>query len=479
MKKIIDWQKIKEIHFTGIKGVGMTALALCAQDLGIKITGSDIKEYFVTDKILKEARIKWKEGFSISHLGKPDLLIFTAAHDGENNIEVIGAKKRNIPVLSHAQALGMMMRGKIGISVCGVGGKTTTAAMVATIFQSAGLNPSFAIGAGELYPLKRPGKYNQKGEYFIAEADEYFASPQNPQPRFLYQNPKFIILTNLEYDHPDVYSNLSQTIKSFKEFIEKLPKKGKLITCIDNKNIRQLVQLIKVPVETYGFSPQADWQINLINQTNGKTKFSLKHNQKIIDNIILSVSGKFNVNNAAAAFIAAKLSSVKTESIKKGLLLFKGSKRRFELIKKINSVMLFDDYAHHPSEIRATLRAAKEKFDNKRIIAIFQPHTYSRTKALFSDFAKSFSMANLVIFVPIYASAREVSNLGMSSLKLANETKKFHQHVIFAPNKKLLIKELGKNIKANDIIFTLGAGDIFHWHQTIIKFLENKKYDKN
>lgn len=476
MNKIIDLTKIKKIHFTGIKGVGMTALALYAKNMGMEISGSDTGgEYFVTEETLKKVKINYFNNFAAKHIVNADLVIFTGAHGGENNLEVKAAKKRGINILSQGEALGLLMSKNYGISVAGVGGKTTTSAMIATIFDGADKHPSFCIGVAEIVPLGLPGRYDKKGKYFIVEADEYFTSPQDPTPRFLYQNPEIIIITNIEFDHPDVYQNLNQTLTVFKKFIEKIPKDGLLIANIDNVNIKKLIQLTKVPIETYGFSKTADWRIELTEAKNNKNNFSLYYRGRVINNLFLSVPGKFNIKNAVAAFIAAYKCGISIDKIKQGLGLFGGTKRRFEFIKKINDVMLFDDYAHHPKEIEATLESAKEKFGKKRIIAIFQPHTYSRTKALFLDFAKSFKKADTVFITPIYASAREKNDLGISSEKLVKEIKKYHQDVTFINNKQLLRIKLKKLVKRGDVIFTIGAGDIFTWHKDIIRILKDIK----
>lgn len=468
----MDLKKIKSIHFTGIKGVGMTALALCAKDLGIKVTGSDIEEYFVTDETLKNAGISWKLGFKKENIGHPDLLVFTAAHGGQVNVEVIAAEAKNIPVLSHAQALGLLMKGKQGISVCGVGGKTTISAMMATIFSSADFYPSFAVGAAKIDPLGNPGKYNKKGRYFIAEADEYFTSPQNPKPRFFYQDPKIVAISNIEFDHPDVYKNLNQTLEVFQVFAGKVPKDGLVVIYLDNPNNRKLLQLIKVPVVTYGFSPQANWRITSINQSSSKLFFNLEHKGFAFNNLVLSVPGKFNVENAAAALIVANFCGIPFERIKEGLKQFKGTKRRFEFIEEVNGVRLYDDYAHHPIQIKATLRTAKEWFKNRKIIVIFQPHTYSRTKALLKDFSRSFVDADLVIITDIYTSAREKRDPCVSAELLTREIRKFNQNVIYKRGEKEVAGFLKLKAKKGDIIFTLGAGNIFNWHDKIIQNLK-------
>jgi len=470
MKKI-KLDTIKKIHFTGIKGVGMTSLALVTRDLGIKVEGSDISKYFVTDDILKKANINWNIGFKKDNISNPDLLIFTAAHNGEDNIEVVEAKKRGIPVLSHGQALALFMKGKIGISVCGVGGKTTTSAMLSTIFSQAGKNPSFAIGVASINGSEFSGKYNKKGKYFIAEADEYFASPQDKTPKFFYQSPKIIITTNIEYDHPDVYKSLDQTIKAFKQFCNIVGNKGRVIANVDSVNVRDLISTLNIPIITYGFSPQADWQILSFSQNRGNTTFNIKHNKLLIKNIKLQVSGEFNIKNALSALIAADLTGISIEEIKKGLLYFKGTKRRFELVAKIKGIRFYDDYAHHPLEIKATLKTARSLQGESRIIAIFQPHTYSRTKALFSDFSNSFNLADKVYITPIYASAREKKDFSVSGNKLAQAIKKYNQNTYYVKDKKDLIEKLKKDLKKNDMVITLGAGDIFTWHDKLIKII--------
>jgi len=470
----IDFKKIKSVHFTGIKGVGMTALALCCRDLGIKVTGSDLAEFFVTDKLLEKAKIKWQVGFSEENVGKVDLLIYTGAHRGEKNIEVITAQSRNIPVMSHAEALGSLMSEKEGISVCGVGGKTTTSSIIATILTKVGLHPSFAIGVGDINPLKTSGRFDLKGKHFIAEADEYCVSPSHCRPRFSYQKPNIIVISNIEFDHPDVFKDINHTIQIFKEFVESLPKNGLLIACVDNENIRKLLKLIKLPVQTYGFSKEADWQIKNYRQKNQRVSFSLKKDTEEIKDIGLMIPGKFNSLNAAAAIITTKFLGVSSDKIKKAVSCFKGTKRRFEFISAVKGVKLYDDYAHHPLEIKSTLAAAREWFNNRRIFVIFQPHTFSRTKKLFKDFARSFSDASGVIFTDIYASAREKEDFTVSSELLAKKTQKNHRSVFYSSSKDEILDYLKKTVKKGDIVFTMGAGDIFLWHEEIIQKLQKE-----
>jgi UDP-N-acetylmuramate--alanine ligase len=474
MKKPSSLRGIKEIHFTGIKGVGMTALACCAQDLGLKITGSDVKEVFVTDEVLKKRKIRWKTGFSPKNIKKPDLVITTGAHQGFANPEVKEAQAKNIRSVSHAEALGLFAVDKETVSVCGVGGKTTTASMIATILTSIGQKPSFAIGVGQINPLGDPGRY-ASGRHFVAEADEYAVLPgQDHRPRFSFQKPKVITVTNIEHDHPDIYEDLSQTKKTFENFFESLPPDGLLIACIDNPNIADLLrQGLTCPVQTYGFSPRADWQIEKINLSPGKTFFTLSRQGMEFGRISLSVPGRFNCLNAVAAFAAVNFLGGDPRKIKSGLEKFAGTKRRFELLAQVKKMRLYDDYAHHPTQIQATLKAAREWFPDQPIVAVFQPHTFSRTKVLFNEFAKSFALASQTLITDIYASAREEPIPGVSSQKLASAIQKNQPKVSYCPGIEEVLDYLKKHLSGNEVILTLGAGDIFLWRKKIIKLLKN------
>lgn len=436
--------KLNHIHFTGIKGVGMTALALMAQDLGIKITGSDVEEVFVTDETLKKRGISWNVGFDPKNLDpKSDLVITTGAHGGLSNPEVVAAKDLGIPVITQGEAVAEFARGKEVIAVCGVGGKTTTTAMIATIMDVAGLHPSFFIGVGDVPSLspRAPGRYDKEGRVFIVEADEYAVSPGiDNRAKFLLLDPKVVVVTNIEYDHPDIYPTLDDTKKTFLEFFNKLPDDGLLIANVDNENIKDLLKNVKSPVKTYGFAGEADVIVS--------------------HNLELNVPGNFNKANATAATLVAQHYGISEEKIKEGLPAFKGTKRRFEKIGEWNGALIYDDYAHTPNEIKNTLEAAREFFGDKRIIAVFQPHTYSRTKTLLNEFAQSFNSADVVAIMNIYSSARETDNLGMSGEILTQETSKFHNNVNFIGNHKTTISWLKKEIKPNDVVIKMGAGDI-------------------
>jgi len=273
----MDIRKLKHVHFTGIKGVGMAALALYFRDLGIKVTGSDVEEVFVTDETLAKNGVLWTSGFSANNIEpKPDLLVTTGAHGGLKNPEVLVAIEKGIKVLTYAEALALVSGDKKLISVCGVGGKGSTSSMIAVALDVNNLHPSFVIGMGNIYPLETSGRYDKNGKYFICEADEYAISPGiNNDPKFSLLKPFITVVTNIEHDHPDIYPKFADTLNTFRKYFLKIPKQGLLVANIDNLNTKRTIKGLKIPIQTYGFSKDADWQIKNLKYSEGRTAFSV------------------------------------------------------------------------------------------------------------------------------------------------------------------------------------------------------------
>lgn len=471
------------IHFVGIKGVGMTALALCAKDLGIKVTGSDLEEVFVTDETLKKHGMLWVTGFNPVNIeADVDLVITTGAHGGLNNPEVVAAREKGIPVMTHAEALGEFARGKDLITVAGVGGKTTIASMVSTLLSVVGRHPSFAVGVGDITALGTPGKFDKEGSEFVTEADEFAISPGiDNRPRFTYQNPKILIIPNIEHDHPDIYPTFEDAKKVFLEFMNRVPKDGLFVACIDNQNVRELVKEVNAPIQTYGFSQDANWKIKDAITANQETTFivqgsslssaSMNIKDEVSLKVGLSVPGRFNVLNATATVVAGEFLGLTRMNLVKGVEAYTGCKRRIEKVGEVNGITVWDDYAHHPKELQAVLAALRDWYPERRLIAVFQPHTYSRTKALFDDFAKAFGEADEVVMMDIYASARETETMGVDSKKLAEEISKYHANVTYTGSREQTVEHLVKNSQDEDVILTLGAGDIFHMHNDLLSCL--------
>src|SRR3989344_83684 len=321
---LTDRSKYHRIHFTGIKGVGMTALAIVAREMGIAVSGSDISDEFPTDATLKRFHIPFATGFSELNLVQgTDLIVYTGAHQGSKNPEVFAAKMRNIPIMPHGRALGLFMEGSRGISVAGSHGKTTTSAMVATVLMKTGRDPSFAIGCGEILGLGTSG-HAGKGEFFVAEADEYMTEPgADATPRFLWQKPELLIITNIDFDHPDAYADIDAVKQAFLTFINGLAANATIVLNQDDPASFSLFPLIKQKVVTYGLKKTAQFQLVNLNFSEGKTNFSVKFPDTKVHEFELAVPGAHNAVNATAVIAGLSQVQISPEALKTGLAAFR------------------------------------------------------------------------------------------------------------------------------------------------------------
>lgn len=466
----MDLNKIKHIHFVGIKGVGMTSLAVLADEMGKKVTGSDVPDEFVTDNVLKNLKIEVFEEFNgekykkllLKYSADELLIITTGAHQGFNNPEVKYALEQGFKVVSHAQALGILSKEKITIAVSGTHGKSTTTAMIASVLVDGNYDPSYIVGVGKICSavISNPGHYG-KGEHFIVEADEYVTDPQTDStPRFAWLNPKILVITSVEYDHPDVYSDVSKLIQAFKELAKKVSADGTIIACIDNLGVEKALKGSKARIIWYGYSPRADYRIKSFKNS----VFSIYYHCRELFEVRLGVTGRHNALNAVATILACTQVGMSWKDILPALRGFSGTGRRFELMSQKGDTVLYDDYAHHPTEIRAVLSMAKELYPDHIISVVFQPHTYSRTKALFNDFANSFIDADEVYLLDIFSSAREKVDLSVSSQELAKEANKHGARVIYMPSVLKLVDILKSKSGSKQVIITMGAGDVYKIH---------------
>ena len=462
-------KKIKNIHFVGVKGVGMAPLAIIARQAGLSVTGCDIDEEFITDLSLKSANVEVFKDFSSEHVKLCDLVITTGAHGGFDNPEVIEAKKQGIPVWTQGQAVGEFMKGEIfgksfeGISVTGTHGKTTTAAMIATILKVNNLDSSYLIGTGEIPSLGLPGHFG-KGKFFVAEADEYATEPKyDKTPKVLWQKPKIAVITNIEFDHPDLYSSEEEIKDTFLKFINNLSNDSIVVVNGDGVLVQKMLSEYKGKVVTFGLSHENDFYIERYQISENIMFFWVKNGGTLIGEFSIGVVGEHNALNALGAIVAALEAGISIEMIKRGLLQYKGSKRRFEYVGKLASgALLYDDYAHHPTEIKQTLSAFRKTFPKSKIVCVFQPHTYSRTKSLFEQFSSSFNDANVVILTNIYPSLREEKDHTVSSKLLAESVAKFNRNVLYLPELSDVIEYVDKNSFGKDtIIISMGAGNVY------------------
>lgn len=422
---IFDFNKINKVHFVGIGGIGMSAIARMMVAEGKRVSGSDSSSSKIT-KDLEELGVSFFEGHNkINILDGVEVVIYTAAITDENP-ELQEAIKRKIPILSYSEALGSVSRKKRTIAVAGTHGKTTTTAMIAKILKDAGFDPMVVVGS--LILEEKSNFISGKGEYFVAEACEYKKS-------FLSLKPEVIVITNIEPDHLSFYKKFSKVQEAFVEFVGLLDSNGSLVLNREDASSDLLVEKSKARVVDY------------------------KSIQE--EGIILNLPGRHNIENAKAALALAEVLGIKRKKALESLSNFRGTWRRFEFKGETeNGVKVYDDYAHHPTEIRASLKGAREIFPKSRITVIFQPHLFSRTKDFLEEFSKSFKLADKVIFVPIYAS-REKDDLGMSSLILTEKTKRFHKSAEYREGLEEAAKYIKSNSSKGDVIIIMGAGDVF------------------
>ncbi len=452
----------KRIYLIGLKGAGMTALAQILQARGQTIWGSDTPEKFFTDEVLKRSQIEVKEGFAAAHLDRAiDLVIRSTAY-GDDNIEVKTAQEKKLPIITYPEALGEIARQYKSLAVAGSHGKTTTAALLAHVLQTAGLAPSALVGS-EVTQFKGNALLGS-GELFVFEADEY-------QNKFQYYSPQIIILTSLDWDHPDFYKTPAAYEAAFVEFLKKLPGDGFVVACYDDDKVKQAVAAANLKPEqviTYGLTT-GYWQLGRMWLEEGRWHFSVNQGEDYAGAFYWRLIGGHNVANALAVMACARRLGVDLEVIRQALMSFEGIKRRFEIKGKLNNqAILVDDYAHHPAEIVATLKAARAFYPYKNIRVVFHPHTFSRTEALLADFAASFAAADEVIVLDIYSSAREQSG-GVSSVDLVAEIKKHHSKVEYKPTIAAAVDYLSETMGRSDLVITLGAGDVWKVGDELIK----------
>lgn len=471
--------KYKSIHFVGIKGVGMAPLAIIAKEAGIIVTGSDTGDEFITDKPLSDAGIIPFVGFSEEHIISQDLVITTGAHGGYDNVENTTAKAKGIPIITQGEAVGLFMSGEpfernlLGVSVAGSHGKTTTTAMIATALSVIHMDPSYVIGTSDITPLGKPGHYGQ-GELFIAEADEYATEPKhNKTAKFLWQHPKIAIFTNIELDHPDIYPDIESVRKVFLQFANQLPSDGLLIACGDSPDVQEVLADYEGKVITYGLNESNMYTVKNSKVIPEGTSFSVFTQDEIVGEFTVGVAGEHNALNAVATLLVLKEVGLSLSQIQEGLIAFKGTKRRMEYVGTfLNGGVLYDDYAHHPTEIKKSLEAIRAKFPTKKVICIFQPHTYSRTKTLFTEFASSFSDVDTVILMEIYPSAREDPDPTISSEMVVEEIKKTgHIDALLLPKTSDVLQYLNQQLLDEEtVVITMGAGDVYKLaHQLVIR----------
>ena len=435
----------KRVHFIGIGGAGMSGLARIALSHGIKVSGSDAK-----DSSVVIALTALGANVSVGHKGEnvdgADLIVFSTAIS-ENNPERLRALKLGLPIIARATALALLMSESKSIAVAGTHGKTTTSSMLTVALQAAGADPSFAIGG--TITASGSNAHRGTGEFFVVEADESDGS-------FVAYHPYGAIITNIEHDHVDFFADENAVFEAFTDFVTTIDCEGFLIYCNDDKGSRKLGSTVtNTRTFTYGTSPDSDLVIdNITLLPLGSSARAIWHG-KVVGKLELSVPGHHNLMNAAAALAAGIILDQAPGEMIDGLATFKGAGRRFEIKGTVNGIRVIDDYGHHPTEIEVTLTAARRFAGEGRLIVVFQPHRYSRTKAFIENFATTLDLADEVIVLEIYA-ASEKPIAGISSEAIVEKM----THGSFIPNFIDAVEAVVKSAKPGDVVITLGAGDV-------------------
>ncbi len=450
-------RKIRRIHFVGIGGIGMSGIAEVLLNLGYEISGSDIASSDTTSR-LDDLGAAIYIGHAAKNIGNADVVVTSTAVRPEND-EVIAARKRNIPVIPRAEMLAELLKMKFSVAVSGSHGKTTTTSMVAAVLAHGGLDPTMVIG-GKLASIGGNARLGD-GEAIVAEADESDGS-------FLKLSPCIAVITNIDKEHLDYYRNLKDIREAFLKFANIVPFYGATILCVDDLNIKEIIPRIKRRTITYGLTKDADYRAKDITFAGGSSIFSLYERNVLLGTIKLHAPGTFNVYNSLAAVAVAREMDISFPVIKEGLKDFSGVHRRLEVMGRKNDVTVVDDYGHHPTEIKATLLAARQIWSG-RIIVVFQPHRYTRTQALFNEFLTAFDNADILIITDIYAASEEPIS-GITAEKLCQEIKKSSQKDIrHFSNFDDIVDYLLKIAGPSDVILTQGAGNVWKVGENFLK----------
>ncbi|MEW6653642.1 MAG: UDP-N-acetylmuramate--L-alanine ligase [Bacteroidota bacterium] len=454
---------VKNVHFVGIGGIGMSGIAEILLNQGFSVTGSDLAKTDVTER-LESLGIKVYEGHSSDNLVEADVVVFSSAVNIDNP-EVKAAIERKIPVIKRAEMLAECMRMKYGIGIAGTHGKTTTTSMVGLVLTEANIDPTIIVG-GKLSSLGGTNARLGNGEFIVVEADEFDRT-------FLKLTPTIAALTTLEKEHLDTYKDLDDIKVAFIEFANKVPFFGFVVLCLDEPALQDIIPNITRKIFTYGVSPQADVRAANITHEENHSEFTVVYKGEELGKIRLNIPGLHNIKNSLVAVTIAKEMGVEFEQIKNALGKFTGVHRRFET-KYDKEVMVIDDYGHHPTEINVTLDGIRRGW-NRRLVAVFQPHLFSRTRDFYQEFGRSFLNSDIFICTDVYP-AREKPIDGITGKLITDTAKKFgHKNVYYEPD-KTKVPELLKSIyQKGDIIITLGAGDIWKFGNQFVEFLKADK----
>ncbi len=460
-RRLGEMGTVRRIHMVGIGGIGMSSIAEVLINRGFLLTGSDLKKSDVTAR-LEELGATIHEGHAAEHVEDADVVVYSSAvKDPAQNPETAEARRRLIPIIKRSEMLGELMRAKRGVGIAGTHGKTTTTTMVGLVAQHADLDPTIIVG-GKV-AVFGSNAVAGGGEVIVVEADEYDRT-------FLRLAPIVAVVTNIEADHLDIYEDLDDIKRAFVQFANSVPFFGAAILCLDDENVRSVLGQIHRPVRTYGTSRQASLRAENIEQVAATTQFDVYEGAERLGGITLHAPGLHNVRNALAAVAVGLELGVDFPTISAGLGQYEGVDRRFQVKGEAaladadgaaGTVLVVDDYAHHPTEVEATLVAAARGWPDRRVVAVFQPHLFSRTRDLAEEFARAFYDADVLVLTDIFP-ARETPIEGVTGEMVADLARQFgHRDVHYVADKATIPAYLGAIARPGDLVITMGAGDIY------------------
>lgn len=453
--------RIRNIHMVGIGGIGMSSIAEVLLNSGFRVSGSDIKKTDVTDRLESLGAVVY-EGHKAEQVNGADVVVYSSAVKPRVNAETVEADRQRIPLIPRAVMLGELMRVKYGIGIAGTHGKTTTTSMTGLVVTEGGFDPTIIVG-GKVTVFGSNAVVGE-GDIIVIEADEYDRT-------FLRLTPSLAVITNVEADHLDTYQDLEDIKRAFLQYANAVPFFGAAIMCLDDLHVQEIVGQVDRRVVTYGISRQAEIRAENIEQLGLKTRFTVVQGRTELGTVELQMPGLHNVRNALAAIAVGLELEIEFPKIEAALARFSGVQRRFQHIGEVDDILVLDDYAHHPTEVTATLQAATSGFPGRRIVAVFQPHLYSRTRDFKVEFARAFFNADVLVLTDVYG-AREEPIEGVSGQLIADLALRYgHRDVHYVQDKEKLPDYVAQLVKPGDTVITMGAGDIWRYGQRLLEKL--------
>jgi len=467
MSKEIQTQPVfgrtRHIHMVGIGGIGMSGIAEILLIRGYIVSGSDSSVSETTER-LKELGATIYPGHDASNIEGADVVVYTSAVKAQDNVETREAMSQQIPVIKRSEMLAELMRMKYGIGIAGTHGKTTTTTMTGHVVQDGSFDPTIIVG-GRVHSFDKTNAVVGKGDIIIVEADEYDRT-------FLRLSPSMAVITNIEAEHLDIYKDLDDVKDAFIQFANKVPFYGAVIVCLDDANLRSILPQIDRRTVSYGFTPQAQIRAINIEQSAFQSIFTVLFEEDILGEITIKSPGEHNIRNALGSVAVGLELGMKFEDISSGLERFQGVFRRFQPKLDTEKLIVIDDYAHHPTEVKATIEGARNGWKDRRLVAVFQPHLYSRTQQMYREFGLAFSDAEVLVVTDVYPS-REKPIEGVTGKLISDTAKEYgHRNVHYIKDKTELPGKLNEIVQDGDIVITMGAGDIYKYGEQFVEMIQ-------